>query len=168
MACIVSDFASLNQWLNPRGHPFYTTFYIIIINRCETININPVDLSSRYILYSYRDKACGTLSQMSAMFESTYIGPCLQFFGRNPGPGWSPMTDTQVFYAPWGSSIMTDLLVVKFCSSPSSHVLFICWPKRSQKPRQVKIQDHSNKPKWISTKWGGCLLWNPDDQNLGQ
>ena len=53
------------------------------------------------------------------------------------------------------------------------------------KPEAVKSQtnkDHSNKSKWISTKrpkterhqlgdWigpGGCLLWNPDDQNLGQ
>ena len=51
------------------------------------------------------------------------------------------------------------------------------------KPEAVKSQtnkDHSNKSKWISTKrqkterhqlgdWigpGGCLLWNPDDENL--
>ena len=50
------------------------------------------------------------------------------------------------------------------------------------KPEAVKSQTNnynSNKSKWISTKtkrhqlgdWicpGGCLLWNPDDQNLGQ
>ena len=53
------------------------------------------------------------------------------------------------------------------------------------KPEAVKSQtnkDHSNKSKWISTKrpkterhqlgdWigpGGCFLWNPDVQNLGQ
>ena len=47
---------------------------------------------------SYRDiqglglPLFGILSQLSAItyicptwFESTYIGPCLQFFGRNPG-----------------------------------------------------------------------------------
>ena len=28
MAWILSNFASLNQWLNPRGHPFYTTLYM--------------------------------------------------------------------------------------------------------------------------------------------
>ena len=28
MACTLSNFASLNQWLNPRGHPFYTTLYM--------------------------------------------------------------------------------------------------------------------------------------------
>ena len=66
----------------------------------------------------------GTLSQMSAItyicptwFESTYIGPCLQYFGRNPG--WSPMIDIQVFFAPWGSLIMTRLNLVKTWFSPN-------------------------------------------------
>ena len=99
--------------------------YIIIINRREMRNINPVDWSSHFplciLFLSWQGMGLtlfGTLSQMSAItyicptwFESTYIGPCLQFFGRNPG--WSPMTDIQVFFAPWGSLIMTDLLVVK-------------------------------------------------------
>ena len=77
---------------------------IYSINRSETRNINPVDWSSHFPLYilflSWQGLGLtlfGTLSQMSAItyiyptwFESTYIGPCLQFFGRNPG--WSPMT----------------------------------------------------------------------------
>ena len=37
--------------------PIIWLYIIIIINRRETRNINPVDCSSRYILYSYRDKA---------------------------------------------------------------------------------------------------------------
>ena len=42
---------------------------------------------------------------------SSVLSP--EFFGRNPG--WSPMTDIsdRQYFAPWGSLIMTDLLVVK-------------------------------------------------------
>ena len=74
--------------------------------------------------------------------------------------------------------ILTTILLC-----PSSHVLctILCWPKQSQKPsnpRQVKLQDHSSKSKWISTKrpkterhqlgdWIGPGGWNPDDQILG-
>ena len=96
--------------------------YIIIINRSETRNMNSVDWSSHFPLYilflSWQGLGLmlfGTLSQMSAityiMSMSNLVAPCLQFFGRNPG--WSPMIDIQVFFAPWGSLIMTDLLVVK-------------------------------------------------------
>ena len=100
--------------------------YIIIINCSETRNINPVDWSShfQYILHLHilivtrlgLDAVWNTFSNIChhicpTWFESTYIGPCLQFFGRNPG--WSPMTDIQVLFAPWGPLIMTDLLVGK-------------------------------------------------------
>ena len=88
--------------------------YIIIINRSETRNMYKSSwlifpLYILFLLWQWQGLVLtlfGTLSQMSAItyicptwFESTYIGPCLQFFGRNPG--WSPMTDIQVFFAPW-------------------------------------------------------------------
>ena len=75
------------------------------------------------------------------------------------------MTDIQVFFAPWGSLIMTDLLVVnqkRKCLVILTTILLFsiipCFVYHSlltkAKPEAVKSQtnkDHSNKSKLIST-----------------